>query len=386
MRVLLFLAISFMSLTPTNPTKQQMPTPAPTPSQSRELNSLNSEKNSLESQKSGLETRQDFWHSAYLILAFVAVALGALSWLFQSFESKNARRERPITARLSEIDGRTREIAKQISEAALGETWEIAANAIDRAEAAKDDAEKAHDSAAQANVRAGDLEVEAAQLKKGNLETETHLSAANAEIERVQTQRIELEKTLLPRTFASVVPSDLDKLKAFTGTKIVLRFLPDAEAERASANLLGLFKAAGWDVSQVVPDPTKFALFFDGVSVGQWTASPEQWKNAGQDGKDRMTELREFTRLSGISIRAAGELVDLMKSHGWEAQTKWADTQLSPDTLEVTVGFKPSPYFDPQSIKEMNSILEKERQRELERERRNDEIEKQLEGNHRLQP
>jgi hypothetical protein len=73
MRVLLFMILSFMSLIHTAPKKNQMPIPTPTPSQSSELNSLNSEKISLENRRKELERWQDFWHSGVCVKYIIAV-------------------------------------------------------------------------------------------------------------------------------------------------------------------------------------------------------------------------------------------------------------------------------------------------------------------------
>jgi hypothetical protein len=249
-----------------------------------------------------------------------------------------------------------------------------AQDAINKAGAAKTVADSAAKKASAASASA-----EAANEQAG--EVADKLTAANAEIAELDSRRTELEKTLLPRTFSLAFPRDFDKLnrlKDLTGTKISLRFLPDAEAERATGNLAGLFNEVGWTISETIPDSSKYTSFFDGVTIGFWGAPPEQVENAGRGGKNRMQELTEFTQLSAASSRRANELVDFLKAQGWEAQARWADVQLPSDTLEVTVGFKPSPYFDPDWLKKMHSRLETQRQRDLDFQRRLDEREKNL--------
>src|ERR1017187_114183 len=121
--------------------------------------------------------------------------------------------------------------AKQAEDSA-GAADKLAGTAQNKADAANTVSGKAIGEADAASQKAV---VASAQAD----EVAVDLRTANAE-------RTELEKSLTPRTFTSVSQADLDKLKSFKGTKIALRFLPDAEADRAAGNLMGLFKSVGW--------------------------------------------------------------------------------------------------------------------------------------------
>lgn len=236
MRLFLLLALSFMSLTPTPTNNPQLPSATPSQSQSNQLNSLRSEESSLRTDLKKLEAWQDRWHNGYLWMIAFAALLAILSGVAQTLESKNTYRQRPLRARLSQIDARTREIEKEITDKYVADTLGIAADANSRAG-------DANESAGKANERAGNLEKEATQLKRDNLVTEARLTAANAEIADVNAKRLDLERSLAPRTFgANGKIVNLEKLKKFAGINIVLRFLPDAESERVASVLIGLLK------------------------------------------------------------------------------------------------------------------------------------------------
>jgi hypothetical protein len=363
----------------------QLPNAAPTASQSKELNSLQSEETSLRSELTKLETWQDRWHRAYLLLAFFTVALGILSGVSQFLESKNAYRVRPINVRLSQIEIRAREIENDVTDKYVADTLGIAAEA-------NREAATAHDSAAKANERARRLEREASQLKQANLETESRLTAANAEISDVNAKRLELERSLAPRTFgANGKIVNLDKLKEFAGLNIVLRYLPDAESERAASVLVGvlLSKEVGWKMSAAIPDPTKYVSFFDGVLV-QWSTMDmaqiaqleKDHPSTLQEEVARLAKVRELSKDSERSSWAAEELVDFLKKNGWQAREMPAGhNEIPPNSVGITVGFKPNPYFDPEEIKKISEQMEKIRQESLEERHREEEEEKKFRPN-----
>ncbi|MGC1360947.1 MAG: hypothetical protein WA602_18015 [Silvibacterium sp.] len=305
------LALSLMSLTHTTTTSTPMPTAAPNSSQSKELNSLNSDKSSLESQRIELEKRQDFWHATYLTLAMLAVALGILSWLSQRFESKNAHVERPLTTRISKIDDRIREIEKEVSDAALAEMQSAAAH----------------------------IEHETEALKQRNLKTESALNAANVSLEQERLKRLDLEKSLAPRILPYREYTDgttnVDDLKACGPTEVNIEFSRDAEAERAAYNLAFLFHKAGWNVVSAAPASK---VLFDGIAV-YGLESPEREK-ADLLHTNISETVQEWLLLNGWRA--------VMKAPGWGIGS--IGVTKAPAQIFVEVGLKPNPYFEKDTV------------------------------------
>jgi hypothetical protein len=65
-----------------------------------------------------------------------------------------------------------------------------------------------------------------------------------------------------------------------------------------------------------------------------------------------LAKLREFNEESERSSGAAEELVDFLMKIGWQAREMPAGHgELPPNSIGITVGFKPNPYFDPKEIK-----------------------------------
>lgn len=232
---------------------------------------------------------------------------------------------------------------------------------------------------AQASADKADVDAIEAEKKVGVVASKadnlgTQLKAAEAQLKTDEAQRAELEKSLMPRTFSIVgngqLPN-LDKLSQFKGTKFVVRFLPDAEAERAASNLIGVLTSSsvGWKLSGTIPDPTKYTEFFDGVLV-TWSSSKEEYDNLpGPDkGAERMEKLRELVRETSKAQDISEELVDFLLKNGWRARStaSGADEEhFPPGAVVIIVGFKPSPYFDPEWIKDMNETNKKTHKRLL---------------------
>jgi hypothetical protein len=355
MRLVLILALSFMSLISATPTSTQMPTATPDSAQSKELNSLNSEKTSVQNRRNDLEARQDLWHGWYLTLAIVAVALGALSWLFQHLESRNARREKPLISRISQIDERVREIEKQIADTALAETGAIAADATSKAGianeaagAANERAGKLEKDAAEERIRASNIEHETVLLRQQNLATEGRLTEANAGIESEKAKRLQMELLLAPRVLlirGNGKGTNLDILKEFTDMKVYVRFLPDdAEVRRATESIAGTLHRAGFTDIELQPFPGAEAEHFDGVNIG--TSRPI----VAQAGS-----LEDFEK-SKRGERLLLVFSKFFADEGWISGREWAERgELKENEFRITVGFKPNPppEFKDEELKEL---------------------------------
>jgi hypothetical protein len=166
-----------------------------------------------------------------------------------------------------------------------------------------------------------------------------------------------LEKTLAPREL--LFKSDAGKtnnapLLPFEGTQVILEYLPgDAEVARAASSVNFILESSKWIVVEIVPRPDLFKGSADGVviTVAQPTPAP-LWTS-------------EITLKAERNSKAADVFISFLESEGWVARRQMGfapesasqagpkDEILPPNTIRISVGFKPSPYFLPQWVKDV---------------------------------
>lgn len=177
------------------------------------------------------------------------------------------------------------------------------------------------------------------------------LQRFNTDLTAAKTANLELEKALtLRRLIVRVDPSknvsNIDPLKPFSGVKVILEFLPDIEASRAASDISGVLtsKDVGWNVVEYTANPELNKEFFDGVTVIEPLAA-----GANPDPVDVKTRA------------AAGEFIKLLKANDWDvkslpakasAETPNKDGYIAPNTIKISVGFKPSPFSLPRDVRE----------------------------------
>jgi hypothetical protein len=181
-----------------------------------------------------------------------------------------------------------------------------------------------HQNVEEANLRTQELSVKAEELKLKSISAELLL-------EKERNQRLDLEKALAPR----ILPKKRDEadrwnyapLTPFSGTPVIVRYLPDAEATRAANDLVETLKAAGWRIISASPDPRMWAEFFDGVLV--------------------QTSLQSSLRYidGDHSEQSSSTLLGFLHDNGWEARKHADESQLGDGCVQVSIGFKPNPYF-----------------------------------------
>jgi len=181
-----------------------------------------------------------------------------------------------------------------------------------------------HQNVEEAKLRAQELSLKAEELRLKSISAELLL-------EKERNQRLDLEKALAPR----ILPMKMNDvgqwnyapLTEFPGTPVVVRYLPDAEATRAANDLVETLKAAGWRIISASPDPRMWAEFFDGVLVQTSLQSSLRYVDGDQ------------------SYRSCSTLLGFLHDNGWEARKHADEAQIGPGCLQVSIGFKPSPYF-----------------------------------------
>lgn len=199
----------------------------------------------------------------------------------------------------------------------------------------------ANQKAAQAGVDAARANAEAAK--------------ADLKLEEERSRRLELEASLAPRVLPLRGYTDgsrnIDELKPFFGTEVILKHIQDAEAASAASNIRFLLEEAGWKIASFGPS-TEFA--FNGVNVHRYMPPPNKFPSLQERAIEWMA-----------AQKPAFALVDFLEDNGWVANGSTDNTELTSKTqVKVVVGFKPSPYFEVPAVKEARKARQEARQRE----------------------
>jgi hypothetical protein len=254
--------------------------------------------------------------------------------------------------------------------ARLTEAQQQAGDAKKSAEGAAKSASEAKDSAKQADKDAGialdksnRANAAASTALSEAVELRTSVKAAENELNEEHNKRIELEKSLTPRSaFAIRVEkgkAQLPDLTGFQDMKFDLVLIHDAEAVRAAGAIVVLLKAAGW-----IRGTTTFVEYGtpetpeDGVSVS-WFLAPRRYDTS-------IPETEEIVR-SWMRCEAAGlGLIVFLEDHEWEVHESMDLDHNVQNTIRIKIGFKPNPYFSP--FKELEKKINP-RERNFDRER-----------------
>jgi hypothetical protein len=158
--------------------------------------------------------------------------------------------------------------------------------------------------------------------------------AAQRELEAERKTRLEMEVDVAPRLIPLIDHggvTNIDDLKPYTGTELVIEYAPDSEAQTAAKNIQDVTQAAGWKLTKA-DCPSDLIGFNDGVDGVVVTPYRPDNPDPTPD------ELR--------SKRAAEALVAFLELNKWKARLSGGHRgELSPNAVKVQVGFKPMPYF-----------------------------------------
>ena len=183
--------------------------------------------------------------------------------------------------------------------------------ALIKAGNANREAGTARKEAAQSDERAGKAIKEAATLRK------------RAEDEALA--RATLEAAVAPRSVHLRLL--VDRLKAFTGTSVVLRYLEDREPKRLAEQLNGAFSAAQWKVvPHKIKDVDLIPLYGVHISIN------EAWENGDVRilaAVNLAEELRTQPEMGAIFVPRIFQFAEY-----------------DPDAIIVEVGLQPERYFE----------------------------------------
>lgn len=169
------------------------------------------------------------------------------------------------------------------------------------------------------------------RLEGANIEAQRNLEAE-------RTTRLEMERDIAPRLIPLIEHggvTNIDDLKPYAGTGLVIEYAPDDEAKRAASIISSRAFDAGWKTlkADCPDDLIDFEEGIDGVVV-------EPYRRP----KDKLSP--ELNPEEQQSKQAAEALVAFLKSHNWIARVGLGFRgELLPNSVKVKVGFKPMPYF-----------------------------------------
>jgi hypothetical protein len=207
---------------------------------------------------------------------------------------------------------------------------------------AKIDADAAHTLAIGAQAKVAAVGKEANQ-------TARRLEDANRELDKEHSKRLEMEKALGPRILPVITgpEGDLVTLKPFSGVRVIIEYVPDAEARRAAEEIRDAVRAANWtaDLSDLSANPILFNGFFDGVTIQEY--APDFDPVTGQPGKYVGTDEQQLA--AQRSDAASEALVDLLNVWGWRARILPAPLPsaipLTPENaITIIIGMKPNDF------------------------------------------
>ncbi len=236
---------------------------------------------------------------------------------------------------------------RRVADQKISVANDAATQAGAQAASANAEAARAKEQAGLANERAGKANERAEELAAKNLATE-------AKLEEERRTRLELEKSLAPRTLALRVEgetSNIDSLRPFGGINVILEVLPDAEAERAAGYISWILTQAKWKIVSGSRNPDLNQGEYDGVVIQHriypGVMTPES--------------------VADRSRAAATALLEFLRSNNWEAETVSLfprhHDKMPANTIRIMVGFKPSPYFLPPEIKKARERMERDLKR-----------------------
>jgi hypothetical protein len=197
---------------------------------------------------------------------------------------------------------------------------------------------------------ASDAKAKQQQVELELGEQQERVAEANQKAEDERLTRVELEATLAPRILPVMTgppgagKDNFEELKAFTGMEALFEVLPDAEANRAAGELANILKYAGMKIDIVPPRPDINQGFLDGVTIW-WYRRP----------KELQPEEPFFTREEEKSQSAAKAIVEFLTKNNWSAKYFRIEQRgsIPPDSVKITVGFKPNPYFIEQILQKL---------------------------------
>jgi hypothetical protein len=169
---------------------------------------------------------------------------------------------------------------------------------------------------------------------------------------------MELEKSIAPRELYFIGCADgtsnTDDLKRFPGTLAIIRYVPDFEAERAARFVAYVLDRSGWKISGVEQTTDEI---FDGVNV-----EPYHFTFPANSTPEEFERFRRDTGTTATAQKGSDAIADFLGDSNWVANPGLS-TDIPPESVRISVGFKPNPYFKPKPSRDAAKIIENARNR-----------------------
>jgi hypothetical protein len=196
---------------------------------------------------------------------------------------------------------------------------------------------------------ARELSQESEALRSQNLATKRQLVAAEEALEKERKTRLALQKSLAPRDFSVPDPGNVALFDAFmekehalkqsAGIEATIEVIPDFEARRAAGIIENKIKEAGWVVvSNTLVDATP-----DGVTLLRHSHNLAKDSPAAPAANELKSE------------HAASALAVFLEALGWQdvkiqngSVAETGRLYVPANKVVIQVGFKPSPFLDPE--------------------------------------
>jgi hypothetical protein len=156
-----------------------------------------------------------------------------------------------------------------------------------------------------------------------------------AQLKEEQNNLLQLEKDAAPR-FIWLIPTvkgtNIDVLRNFPLTTVIIKSIPDWEARRAAGNIAAILHKAGWNIKK---NSAIEGDLPEGVTVEKYQPPPTAQHLENWWGQTNTAD-------------AASELMNWLEANDWQVHPDWADLgELQPGEILILVGIKPVSYFQP---------------------------------------
>ena len=169
------------------------------------------------------------------------------------------------------------------------------------------------------------------------LALKTDLATAQIDLEKERVTRLELENSISPRILASSSDA-IRRLQRLKGTRYILEFIPDVEAERLARRIAWVLALSDWEQlssTRYFDRPIRDGLTIEAKAVDGETPPP-------------VLELAEYFEANELWV--------------WTLSNEAALANTSPEgVVVIKVGFRPAPYFEdkfPEGTKRTRQLLD----------------------------
>jgi len=161
--------------------------------------------------------------------------------------------------------------------------------------------------------------------------------ATQRELTDEQAKRSTMERSLAPRMLPVITGrfGNTVSLQQFFGLRVIIEYVPDAEARRAAEEIRSFVGYAHWESrdQDLSANPQLFAGFFDGVVIGTYFP---------------LERNREDLVAAQRSGEAAEALMSVMRNSGWRVRNPPGVAQtfgpIPKNAIKIMIGMKPNDF------------------------------------------